>query len=161
MSLIEPTFLAAGEGDRYWVFDVRQTVKITGAQTGGSYMLLEFDGPEGSGAPPHTHEAEDEVFIVMSGGMRVGCGDASWDLAQGELVFLPRGIQHSYRITTDGFRGVQIVNPAGFEDFLAALGDITARPRTPDSITPDELRRVAEIGREHGYRIGPPPGPRP
>ncbi len=42
----------------------------------------------------HTHEQDDEVFLVVDGTMRVHLRDRVIVLAEGELFVVPRGVEH-------------------------------------------------------------------
>ena len=42
----------------------------------------------------HHHDAEDELFLVVEGRMRMGLRTGDIDLGQGELIIVPRGVEH-------------------------------------------------------------------
>jgi mannose-6-phosphate isomerase-like protein (cupin superfamily) len=42
----------------------------------------------------HTHEDEDELFLVLSGSFVVEMRDRSVALSEGELFVVPRGVEH-------------------------------------------------------------------
>jgi mannose-6-phosphate isomerase-like protein (cupin superfamily) len=42
----------------------------------------------------HRHEEEDELFLVLKGHLRIELRDGSIELDQGELVVIPRGVEH-------------------------------------------------------------------
>jgi len=42
----------------------------------------------------HTHAAEDELFLVVRGAVRIEMRDSSVELAQGEFFVVPRGVEH-------------------------------------------------------------------
>src|SRR5215510_3440317 len=63
----EPFVREAAAGSTLNVLGVTHIYKATGAETGGSFSLWEAVFPPGAGAPPHTHEREDEAFYVLSG----------------------------------------------------------------------------------------------
>ena len=42
----------------------------------------------------HHHEIEDELFLVVEGRMRMGLRDGDVDLCPGELIVIPRGLEH-------------------------------------------------------------------
>jgi quercetin dioxygenase-like cupin family protein len=153
MSLVKPQFLAAGEGDPYWITRAKLTVKFSGEDTGGAYSLIELAAPRGMEIAPHTHVWEDEVFLVISGSFRVFCDGLPFDLEQGDCVFLPRGVPHWFEVTSDGFRAVEIVNPSGFENMLKDLGEISAQPYTPASMTPEAMAHVMDVTRRYGHVI--------
>lgn len=42
----------------------------------------------------HHHEAEDEMFLVVKGQLRLEFRDGSVDLGPGECIVVPRGVEH-------------------------------------------------------------------
>lgn len=49
----------------------------------------------------HHHEAEDELFLVVEGRMRMGLADGDVDLGPGELIIVPRGVEHRPEALTE------------------------------------------------------------
>jgi len=49
----------------------------------------------------HHHEREDELFLVVAGRLRMGFRDRDVDLEPGELIIVPRGIEHRPEALTD------------------------------------------------------------
>ncbi len=42
----------------------------------------------------HQHEKEDELFLVVRGKLRIQFRDGDVDLSEGEMVVVPRGVEH-------------------------------------------------------------------
>lgn len=42
----------------------------------------------------HHHDAEDELFLVVAGRFRMEFRDRTVDLEEGELIVVPRGVEH-------------------------------------------------------------------
>ena len=73
----------------------------------------------------HTHEDEDEVFLVVQGTMRVHLRDRVIQLAAGELFIVPRGVEHMtsadelasclIMTTKDAHTGGTDKNPCGMD----------------------------------------------
>lgn len=42
----------------------------------------------------HHHEAEDEMFLVVKGRMRMELRDGDISLEEGEFIIIPRGVEH-------------------------------------------------------------------
>jgi mannose-6-phosphate isomerase-like protein (cupin superfamily) len=42
----------------------------------------------------HHHEAEDELFLVVRGALRIEFRDGAVTLGPGEMVVVPRGVEH-------------------------------------------------------------------
>ncbi len=49
----------------------------------------------------HHHEAEDELFLVIEGRLRMQFRDGDQDLGPGELIIVPRGVEHCPLALTD------------------------------------------------------------
>jgi mannose-6-phosphate isomerase-like protein (cupin superfamily) len=42
----------------------------------------------------HHHESEDELFLVVAGRLRMQLRDGDRELGPGELIIVPRGVEH-------------------------------------------------------------------
>jgi mannose-6-phosphate isomerase-like protein (cupin superfamily) len=76
-------------------FEDHWSPKIVGELNGQHVKLVKFQGE----FVWHHHDAEDELFLVLHGAFRMDYKDAaetekSMDLAEGELVIVPRGTEH-------------------------------------------------------------------
>jgi mannose-6-phosphate isomerase-like protein (cupin superfamily) len=49
----------------------------------------------------HHHEAEDELFLVVEGRLRMQLRDGDRDVGPGELIIVPRGVEHCPLALTD------------------------------------------------------------
>jgi len=49
----------------------------------------------------HHHENEDELFLVVSGRLRMHFRDHNVDLEAGEFIIVPRGVEHLPEALTD------------------------------------------------------------
>jgi mannose-6-phosphate isomerase-like protein (cupin superfamily) len=58
----------------------------------------------------HHHEAEDELFLVVAGRFRMEFRDGVVDLGPGELIVVPRGVEH--RPVADEECQVLLVEPS-------------------------------------------------
>jgi mannose-6-phosphate isomerase-like protein (cupin superfamily) len=58
----------------------------------------------------HQHEREDELFLVVRGSFRMEFRDRSIDLREGELIVVPRGVEH--RPVADREAEVLLFEPA-------------------------------------------------
>jgi len=72
----------------------------------------------------HSHAETDEVFIVLEGAMRIEFRDAKVDLHAGELLVVPKGIEH--RPVAEHECKVLLVEPAGTINTGDAGGALTA-----------------------------------
>ena len=64
--------------------------KVVGELNGQQVKLVKFAGP----FVWHKHDAEDELFLVVRGAFRMEFRDRTVDLAAGEFLIVPRGVEH-------------------------------------------------------------------
>ena len=72
------------------LFDDHWKPKIIGELNGQHVKLVKFSGP----FIMHRHDNEDELFLVVKGKFRMEFRDRTLDLNEGELVIVPRGVEH-------------------------------------------------------------------
>jgi len=64
--------------------------KVVGELNGQEVKLVKFQGE----FPWHHHENEDEMFFALRGSFRLEFRDRSVELAPGEFIIVPRGVEH-------------------------------------------------------------------
>jgi len=80
--------------------------KIIGELNGQEVKLAKFKGT----FVWHHHEAEDELFLGLSGRFRVEFRDRVVEVGPGELLVVPRGVEH--RTVAEEEAAVLIFEPA-------------------------------------------------
>ena len=80
--------------------------KIVGELNGQQVKVVKFLGP----FVWHHHEHEDELFYVVKGRFRIESRDRTVDIAAGEFVIVPRGVEH--RPVADEEVEVMLFEPA-------------------------------------------------
>jgi quercetin dioxygenase-like cupin family protein len=113
--------LSPNEGERVQFGGLGVRFMIEGAQSGGTFALVEHPiAPRALAAPMHTHEREDEYTYVLEGEIGVQVGDEVRVARPGDLVFKPRGVPHAFWNAGDApARALEIISPAGFERYFA------------------------------------------
>ncbi|TXL72431.1 cupin domain-containing protein [Vineibacter terrae] len=148
-----PFVREAAAGATLNVLGVTHIYKATAAETGGSFSLWEAVIPPGAGAPPHTHDHEDESFYVLGGELLVEFDGAPGPhrLGPGGFFFGARGRRHSFRNVGDQPARVLILSApsVGLDRMFAAL-DAAAATGMP------EIGTLAAITAKHGVTIEPP-----
>lgn len=159
MTLQTPLLVPRDGGDHYHFLNHLMSTKVSAEQSGGALTAMEFVGPRGFGPPLHRHDAEDELFYVVSGDVWFGCGDVEGMHSDGATVWLPRGHAHTFQIHSDEARVLQITTPGQFDRFVASLGAPIPSVELPEP-TEIDPEQVARIAAEHDIEIlGPPPEP--
>ena len=153
--------LTADEGQAFWFLNTLTISKVEGIDTRGGFSVLDHRCPAGYAPPPHIHRGTDEAFYILEGLFEGFCGGRSWEAGPGTLVFLPRDVPHGFRVS-DAAPGRTLLNlaPAGFDQFVAELGEQAQQLVLPEPVPPDPLR-VVEIAAAHGIHVLAPPGPDP
>lgn len=80
--------------------------KIVGELNGQYVKLVKFKGP----FIWHKHDNEDEMFLVVRGSFRMEFRDHSEEIAEGEFIIVPRGMEH--RPVADEEVEVMLFEPA-------------------------------------------------
>lgn len=100
--------------------------KIDGADTGGALSIVEHPFEVGALVPPHVHTREDEISFVLEGEIGFRSLDEEAVLGPGEYIIKPRGEVHAmWNAGKRPARMIEVISPAGFEDFFRAIVDLT------------------------------------
>jgi mannose-6-phosphate isomerase-like protein (cupin superfamily) len=109
-------------------FDETWVPKIVGELNGQYVKLAKFEGDY----VWHSHENEDELFLVLSGHVDVQLRDGVVSLDEGELTIVPRGIEHRPRAR--GIAHVLMFEPASTRN--------TGAEDHPYTIEAEDLERI-------------------
>jgi mannose-6-phosphate isomerase-like protein (cupin superfamily) len=101
---------------------------IDGSEAGERFSLVEHPmAPRALAAPLHRHTREDEYSFVLEGRMGALLGDDVVEAGPGDLVYKPRAQWHTFWNAGDEpARILEIISPAGFEQFFAELAPLAA-----------------------------------
>jgi quercetin dioxygenase-like cupin family protein len=156
---MNPVMVARDEGERFHFLNTLHTAKVTGEQSNGTLTAVEFLAPKNFGPPLHLHDAEDELFYILDGELWLSCGDVEAVQGEGAVVWLPRGLPHTFAVRSETARVLCVTTPSGFERFVATLGEPTQSRTLPE---PEEIDpgHVAEVCAQFDIQVlGPPPTP--
>lgn len=157
----QATVSPVGAGDTYWT-GFPNTIRITGAETGGAFTVIELRVPPGAVGPPHIHHNEHQTDHVVEGELVYTVGGETVEAAAGTIVHCPRDVPHSFRNESDSEALVyDWLHPAGFEEFMAAAAPPLTDPADPPDL---DMDRVAVLAPEYGLEFlspddGAAPGP--
>jgi mannose-6-phosphate isomerase-like protein (cupin superfamily) len=68
----------------------------------------------------HAHDAEDELFFIVKGALRIEFDDGSVTLSQGDFMTIPRGVRH---------------NPVAADECWVLLIEPASTKHTGDAVT--------------------------
>jgi mannose-6-phosphate isomerase-like protein (cupin superfamily) len=126
MEITTATIVGPGDGKAGSLGTVGARLMIDGATSGGGFSLVEHPmPPRALAAPLHRHTREDEYSYVLEGRLGALLGDEVVYGEPGDLVFKPRNQWHTFWNAGDEpARILEIIAPAGFEQFFAELIDL-------------------------------------
>lgn len=119
------------------------TVRVDVA--GGQLEIFDVSGERDSGPPPHAHPW-DEAYIGLEGEVDVTIGDTSTVLAAGDVISVPGGTVHCFRVASDRARFRVITSGHRASLFFADM-DANAPAGAPN---PDSLPTIIEVARRNG-----------
>ena len=154
-----PIALQPGEGDARWFLGSLVTIKSTATTTSGGPCVMENHSPKGGGSPLHVHRNEDEWFYVMEGELTFWVGGEVTVAPAGSFVYGPRGIPHTFLVSSDEARYLLVTEPGGFEGFVHALSvpaEELALP--PAGVAPPAPEEMMAVAASYGLEIVGPPG---
>jgi quercetin dioxygenase-like cupin family protein len=158
-SAIPPIVAGPGEGEALWFLGVLATVKSSAETTGGAVAVIEHLAPRGAGSPLHVHSREDEWFYVIEGELSLWVDGETIVAPAGSFVFGPKGIPHTFIVSSEQARFLLVTEPAGFEQFMRAVGEPAPRLEIPPPATePPDVAALTAVAAEFGIEIAGPPG---
>ena len=151
--LLKPKVVPAGEGPELQFPGEMMTGKLTAADTGEQFTVAELTVEPGFGPPPHVHQLEDEVFIIVEGQVDFWIDGASVTAKEGTTVFAPRNVPHTYKGSgATKSRFFVFATGDNFERFIVKWIDMLNNGEF-------SIERAAKIGGDHGITFLPPVEP--
>jgi mannose-6-phosphate isomerase-like protein (cupin superfamily) len=128
-------------------------VRADEEQTSGGFTLLEADEPPDFGPPLHIHDDAAEAFYVLEGEYLIFIGDDEHLCPAGSFVYVPRGVEHGFRVGRVRSRKLNFYLPAAMVGYFEELALVNAAGAT---LEPEGLSAMAA---RHSMRVlGPVPG---
>jgi quercetin dioxygenase-like cupin family protein len=156
VTVVDPpplTVVRPGEGTGGDLGMIGVDFKLWGADTGGAVSVVEHPFPVGALVPPHLHTREDEYSIVTEGEIGFRSGDREAVLGAGGYITKPRGEMHAmWNAGSVPARMIEIISPAGFENFFRELVDLVASGPS----APPDPSQIAAIAERYGLQFGEP-----
>jgi len=152
--------LDSGEGEALWFNNDLLTIKATGAQTDGAFLVIEELARRGKVTPLHDHPDEEETFYVLEGELLFHLDGSDRSVGAGGFVSVPRGIPHAFLVTSEVARSLILITPGNgaMESFLRSAGEPAAERVLPAE-SPLDIERIGAAAERSGAVkiLGPPP----
>jgi mannose-6-phosphate isomerase-like protein (cupin superfamily) len=119
----QPIVLLPGKGRSYACGPMTAVFKADGTETGDRYSVSEWVvAPHSPGSGPHSHESNEELFLVTEGVMSIRIGDDWIEAPRGTFIRVPAGVVHDFENRSS--RPATLFNvylPGGFEPMMPEI----------------------------------------
>jgi quercetin dioxygenase-like cupin family protein len=164
MQATAPVLLDRDQGEALWFNNDLLTIKATGSETGGAFLLIEELARQGKVTPLHTHPDEAESFSILEGELLLHLDGDERSLGAGAFALVPPGVPHAYLVTSDVARALILITPGNgaMEAFLRDASE-PAGERALPAQRPLDIERIAAAAERTGAVkiLGRPPFGRP
>jgi quercetin dioxygenase-like cupin family protein len=147
------SYVPPGGGPNYdWSAD-HTFVKVSAADTGGQYTLMEDNLKANFALGLHLHRTHAETFYILEGSVDFYI-DGDWMTAQmGACLHVPPGVEHACVMAKGctSARMLMIYQPSGFDGYLAELSQMS------DADFEDDTKMNALNDKYDIVTIGPVP----
>lgn len=142
--------ISRGDGEQVPLGGLDIIFKITSEQTGGALAICETVVEPGRLIPVPVHDTEDEFSYVIDGRIGVLIGEEELTADAGTWVLKPRGIPHTFwNPGPNQARTIEIITPAGFENFFREISPIFNADGPPD------LERLTSTAARYQHHFRP------
>jgi quercetin dioxygenase-like cupin family protein len=147
--------------EKLWFLNTLITVRVASADGADGMTVLEHQVPFGDSPPMHIHHNEDEIFHMISGEIRLLVGGQEMWLRAGETLRAPKGVPHSFIVTSqEGARWLTVTCHGDFERMVRALSrpaEYDGLPPASGAPTPAQAAALAAACLAHKAElVGPP-----
>ncbi len=130
-----------GDGKKVGVLGAQSTFKVTSAETGGAYALLEQEIPPGHGPPLHVHRHETEIFYILEGDFEITVDAKKIAAPAGTMALGLRDIPHTFRnVGKSTGRMLLTVIPGRFAEYFSEVDGVPDGDREAHQAVVREVR---------------------
>jgi quercetin dioxygenase-like cupin family protein len=153
-------FQPATRTELLWFLNTLISFPVSARVSGDQVSVLETWAAHGDSPPLHVHQTEDEIFVCLTGRLRLSVDGRDLYLEPGDTAMAPKGVPHSYRVeSSEGARFLAITRGGDFEAMVRRLSRPATAASLPDPVvpSPEMQAELARICAEHGIDlVGPP-----
>jgi quercetin dioxygenase-like cupin family protein len=120
-----------------WFAGSRFTFYAETHDTGGAYAFFDNHIPAGAEPGPHSHENEDEGFLILDGACTFVIDDVVYPAPSGTFIWAPRGTLHAFTVDSESVHLLTILTPGGNEQAVRELGVPATAPGLPPTDAAD------------------------
>jgi len=106
--------------EQYARFTDTWSPKVVGELNGQHVKLAKLEGDK---CPWHSHDAQDEMFLLVEGTIEIQLRDGVVNVGPGEFYIVPQGVEH--RVVPHGAVKLILFEPAGTAHTGHARAEIT------------------------------------
>lgn len=141
----------------YWFLNALHLLLVHNESEDCAYSLIHLTAPPELETPYHLHHTEDEAFYVLEGELTVIRGGEKIVAGPGSYIFLPRGVPHGFRSSSDKDSKVLIhVIPGGKVGFVGMMLEMAIpvpdRHKLP-AATPPDLKRLGSLCEQNNISV--------
>lgn len=151
---LTPLLANRNKENSYWYIGHLMTVLVNSKATGGRYALLRATERRGLEPPPHTHTKEDEAFFILEGEVVYTVGHQTFHAKEGDVMFLPKNIQHSFKILSEKLETLIMLTPGGFENYFVEMSqpaEAVQLPPLPQG--PPDIKKLVATASKYGVKF--------
>jgi mannose-6-phosphate isomerase-like protein (cupin superfamily) len=119
----KPIILGIKQGRDYGCGTMRAVFKADGIETGDRYSVSEWWlEPNSKGPGPHSHDENDELFLVIEGQPSILVGEVWYEAPAGSFLMIPAKTIHDFENRTAAPAGLfNVFIPGGFEKNMPGI----------------------------------------
>ncbi len=149
-----PTLTKRDKNNSWWYIGHLMSLLVTSKETGGKYALLRATERRGLEPPPHTHTREDETFLILKGEVTYTVGGQTFNAKEGDVMFLPKNIQHSFKIQTETLETMILLNPGGLENYFVEMSKPAEELQLPPMPQgPPDIKKLIATASKYGVKF--------
>ena len=142
-----------------WFLNTAIKILVSESDGNDGICVVEHQMARGDAPPLHLHQNEDEIFVVLSGTLRLAVGGHSSYLRTGEAALAPKSVPHSFVVESDGARVLTITRGSDFESMLRTMSRPATAPGLPPQTvpSPEMVTVLTQACRSNNIElVGPP-----
>lgn len=133
-----------------WYLDQLITFLAIGDDTDGRFALLRVHGLQGADPYTHYHTREDETIYLLDGELTVSAGGQELRIRPGDIVTIPRQLEHAVRHDSAEVTYLLQFSPAGFEHYFHEMSEPAEYLGRPPHPIARDLTQLAATAARYG-----------